>query len=230
MANTMSDATSQLTLTSQSSLADVISGYYGEGFFSTLLCPSVLFLEIIRINGLPGQASRINDTVLPHNFEVNANEIVRRVLESIPETWANTHTPTTCGESGAELWLLLGRIYQSAVILYAIASLRSLSVLGACPEHEATLSHHRENLVSCLHHALDAAKVKVWMMWPLVIAGLESRGSETVRRFVRTELEKVSTYVGSPLPMLARKALDSFWAKGGSGWDDCFEGGFAFVA
>lgn len=229
MANTTSDATSQLTLTSQSSLADVISENYGEGFFSTLLCPPVLFLEIIRINGLRAQASRI-DTALPHNLEADANEIVKRVLEFIPETWAKTHTPTTSGESGAELWLLLGRIYQSAVTLYAIASLRSLSVLGTYPHHEAVLSHHRENLVSCLHHALDAPEINMWMMWPLVIAGLETRGSETVRRFVRTELGKISKNIGSPLPLLASKALDSFWAKGGSGWDGCIEGGISFVA
>lgn len=63
-----------------------------------------------------------------------------------------------------------------------------------------------------------------------MIAGLEARGSEIdVCRFVRAELGKISKSVGSPLPLLARNALGRFWAKGGSGWDGCFEGGFAFV-
>lgn len=163
MANTTSDASSQLSLTSQASLADVVSEYYGDSFFSILLCPSALFLEIIRINSLRAQASRIEAT-LRHTLAFDANEIIQRVLEFVPETWANSHTSSN-GESGAQLWLLLGRTYQSAVALYAITSLRSLSVLGPSPAHEATLlSYHRTNLVSCLHQALEAPEVTMWMM------------------------------------------------------------------
>lgn len=227
MANTTNISSSQLTLTSHPSLKNMISESFGDGLFAVMLCPSSLFLEIIRINELRAQASRF-DNPMPSGLKIRANETVQRVLEFEPEDWAHTQT-STIGERGAALWLLLGRIYQSAVALYAIASLQSLSVLGSSPYYELTLSEHLDNLVTCLRRALKTPQIKLWMTWPLVVAGLVVRGSEDVRRFVRTELGKLSRIVGSPLPLLARNALDRFWARGGMGWDGCFESAFAFL-
>lgn len=228
MANTTSDPSSQLTLTSQPSLVDIISEYYGDGLFSVLICPPALFLEIIRINDLRAQTSRSEGPTMPPSLQASANELVQRVLEFVPQDWANTQT-SNYGEGGAELWLLLGRVYQSAITLYALASLQSLSVLGPSPDHEATLLKHRESLVSCLHEALRAPQIRMWMMWPLVVVGLEAGRCEDVRRFVRSELGEMSKALGTPLPMVARNAMDMFWARGGTGWGACFDSRIAFL-
>lgn len=69
----------------------------------------------------------------------------------------------------------------------------------------------------------------MYMMWPLVVAGVEAGRCQDVRRFVRTELGKMSRALRTPLPMVVRDALDRFWARGETGWDVRFESGFAFV-
>lgn len=227
MANTTSLASAQLTLTSQASLVDIISDYYGEGLFPALLCPPPLFLEIIRINALRAQAVH-SELPVASSLERAATELVHRLLDFKPQAWANIQT-SRYGDGGAELWLLLGHVYQSAVTLYAIASLQSLAVLAHSSHLDTTLCKHRDSLVSCLRTAVLAPEIKMWMMWPLVVAGLLAGRCEDVRGFVKTELTMMARALGTPLPLAARSALERFWARDEMGWDGCFDSAFAFV-
>lgn len=225
MANTTSPPGAQLTLTSQASLVEIISDYYGEGLFPVLLCPPTLFLEIVRVNALRAQAFHAEH---PASLESTATELVQRVLEFVPQDWANAQG-SKYGDGGADLWNLLGQVYQSAIALYAVASLQSVGVLARSPHFDSILSQHRDGLVSCLRRAVLAPEIKLWMMWPMVVAGIQAGPCADVRRFVKTELGEMGRTLGTPLPALARGALERFWARGGVGWDGCFDSTFAFV-
>lgn len=266
MANTVSPASDQLTLTCQESLAEIIPEYYGNSLFPVLLCPPTLFAEIIRINSLRARAAAAAaaSSSLPEadgapertaaDLRRGAREVLERVLAFCPQEWTDSnkdqHAPSSSssseddGRDPARLWLLLSRTYQSATALYCIASLRGLGLLprrsNDDEEVEARRVEHRDRLGSSLREALVAPELKLWLMWPLVVAGMnagageavsdDAGGQEELRGYVRRELGKMATGLGTPLPLTARGALDRFWGRGGGGWDECFDRPYAFVA
>lgn len=255
----------QLMVTSQASLADLIPKYYGDGIMPILLCPTMLFAEIIRINALRAQAAAQGaDLDLQE-----ARETLQRILAFCPEGWAhrnfsqindNEHEDRRHSNADQKrdddaargLWLLLGHIYRSATALYCLALLHTSAPLS---EVEAHQREHRRRLVSSLEGALAAPELRLWLMWPVVVAGLEAGSSAmapdsegesdperasddeqrgwvaAVRGLVRGELGRMAGELGTPLPVMARGALERFWARGvgATGWEECFEGPYAFV-
>lgn len=265
MANTVSPASAQLTLACQPRLADIIPEYYNSGLFPVLLCPSTLFTEIIRINTLRAQAAATAsslpeacDTPAPTAADLRhrAEEVLRRVLAFCPQAWADCNkdkhassSPAPSendGHDSARLWLLLGLTYQSATALYCIASLQSLGLLPRRDgddndEVASRRAEHRHQLMKSLREALVAPELKLWLMWPLVVAGMDAGageatgddggagGKKELREYVGRELGKMALSLGTPLPLTARGALERFWSRVGGGWDECFDRPYAFV-
>lgn len=255
----------QLMVTSQASLADLIPEYYGHGIMPILLCPTRLFAEIIRINALRAQAAAQGADL---DLQA-ARDTLQRILAFCPEDWThrnfsqindneredgrhNNADQKRDGDAARGLWLLLGHIYRSATVLYCLASLHAVVPSS---EVEAHQREHRRRLVSSLEGALAVPELRLWLMWPVVVAGLEAGssarapGSEgesdaerasddeerdwvaAVRGLVRGELGRMAGELGTPLPVMARGALERFWARGVgvSGWEECFERPYAFV-
>lgn len=259
----------QLMATSQASLADLIPVHYGDGLMPILLCPTMLFAEIIRINAFRARSATLGADLDPQG----ARDTLQRILAFCPEDWThrnfsdvndNGHEDGRHSNEGQErddgaargLWLLLGHIYRSATALYCLSSLHTVvpssEVQARRQEHR---QEHRRLLVSNLERALTAPELRLWLMWPVVVMGLEAgspaRGPDsereldsqratddedrewvaTVRGRVRGELGRMAGELGTPLPAMARGALERFWARrvGASGWEECFERPYAFV-
>ena len=200
---------------------------YGGGVFTFLICPPPLFSEIIKINHLRAQAARFDvyATTAAAHLTREAYRILSRIDAISLDEWAESKP------SSRDDWLLAGKAYQAAVTLYCISSLQSQSVL---PTDSAPLSARRAAdarfLETVLGEALPSPKINRYMLWPLVVLGLEAvRSGPATRRFVGNQLAEMSRFVGTHAPLAAMAVLERFWASGGSRWDECFDRPYAFV-
>lgn len=197
-------------------LAEVTELY--DQVFPHCLCPRPLYLEIIRINYLRHSASttasQAGESVAELCYE--ANQLLSRIAAFSPKDWAQP------GRYNAE-WRLIGSIYQSAIAIYCISSLQSLSILPATPHLLASLASHGDNLISDLKTAVASKRLRRLMGWPLVVAGVEAvyRG-EATRRWLEEALSELSRANGTSSFLKARAVLRRYWAREVAGWEECF--------
>lgn len=196
----------------------MISQMYGDGFFPVLLCPPALLANIIRINHLRLQAF-LHPTI---ESEGKALELLGRITAFSPEQWA-----MSCG--APEKGIILGHVYRSAVILYCILSMQSLSVLPRMAQLRTMREAHTEELFTYLKLACGAPGIKKCMLWPLVVAGVCAQGDLAMQHFVDRQLSALGTDVGTPLPLLATVVFRNFWESKSRTWDGCFERPYCFV-
>ncbi|KAF9889352.1 hypothetical protein FE257_007462 [Aspergillus nanangensis] len=216
MGNTTSPPSQQILLTQYDNLIPLIREMYGEGLFPGLLCPPQLFINIAMINQLRYHAGNIQP--VDDALRDTAGDLLEEIEAFSPQEWAESNF---CNQ---EDWFLLASIYQSAVIIYCIASMQSLSILPLTAEMNATRAAHGHSLISLLHKAVQLPQMNKCMLWPLVVAGMEmAHGSPISRDFVAEQLSTMSQDLGTPISLSARTVLKMFWASGTSGWDDCFD-------
>lgn len=187
------------------------------------LCPMQLFPEIFKINHLRMQGAR------PENFGTKAlQEVACEILERI-----NSFSPQQLAESKhscREDWILVGRAYQAAVSLYCILSLQSLSILPQTLALRIQCAELGEVLRILLKEALASKRLKRFMIWPLVVLGVEAvHGDEAMRAFVANQLTELSYDAGTYVPLTAKRALEEFWSSGETRWDDCFGRPYVFT-
>ncbi|KAG2417838.1 hypothetical protein HFD88_000937 [Aspergillus terreus] len=141
-----------------------------------------------------------------------------------PQDWSDS------APNNQEDWLVLGSVYQSAALIYCIASLQSLSVLPSTSELNATRAAHGHSLLTLLRKALLLPQMRNCMLWPLVVAGMETgRAAAPSRQFVSHELRIMTQDLGTPIASSANAILQRFWSSGKDTWDDCFDRPCAFV-
>lgn len=187
------------------------------------LCPMQLFPEIFKINHLRMQGAR------PDLFDAKAlQEVAYEILERI-----DSFSPQKLAESKDschEDWILVGRAYQAAVALYCILSLQSLSILPQSSALRTQCAEHGKTLQILLKEALASKRLKRFMVWPLVVLGVEAvRGGEAMRTFVANQLAGLSHDAGTYVPLTAKRALEEFWSSGETRWDDCFDRPYIFT-
>jgi hypothetical protein len=120
-------------------------------------------------------------------------------------------------------WLLIARIYLSAVALYCISTNHTLN------GHSSRIGHRR-SLFSDLKKGREMMQVKSAVLWPMVVAGFEADADGPLSQaFVEGQITEMSFDMGSSLPLTARDVLKRFWAKSGTGWEDCFDQPYAFI-
>ncbi|KAH8648537.1 fungal-specific transcription factor domain-containing protein [Xylariales sp. PMI_506] len=95
--------------------------------------------------------------------------------------------------------------------------------------------HHHDRLFRLLPQAQTLAPEQLGMssLWPLVVAGADATPAESgtpgERALVARRLQELAREMGTCLPLLGRSVLERFWSYGKTGWDDCFNGHYAFV-
>lgn len=201
-----------------------MSEMYGDGLFPCLLCPPPLFLEIININHIRSLAT--DESVVPESARSAADAVLNRIDAFMPVQFAGSKTTTP------DEWLLLGSIHQSTVALYCISSLQSLSFLTVTSAVAAMRTTHRSRLFSLLKKATVSKRIKIAMVWPLIVAGTEAvhTDSPVKRNFVEEQLLEIGREQGSPVPLQAIEVLQKFWRSGKTRWDDCFDRPYTFIA
>lgn len=215
-------------------------------------CPSVLFAAIIRINHLREQTLHSATTSSASTLEQELWEILDGVEGFSSIEWAASQSqvsPARCDE-----WAHLASAHQAAIALYAIISLTG----GGGDPLAARRALHRQLLRTSLDAALRSLRTKRFMLWPLLVLGVDAGASANHyreekdgyedgsswttaewRRFIAEELAGLADHAGTYAPLAARRVLEAFWAsslsaEGGYGtarssWDACFDSPYVFT-
>ncbi|KAI0456998.1 putative C6 finger domain protein [Xylaria acuta] len=220
--NTTSSA-SNLTMTSfHIEQLEVIIEQYGAGVFPFQMCPPTLFAEIIKINHIRMQAAKEEPTTV-EDLSDEAYRVLSRTCAFSPQRWAASKP------SSKQDWVLLGSVYQTAVTLYCISSLQSLSVMPLESSLRTRCATQGKLLQGFLTQTLSSPTTRRFMLWPLVLLGVEAVNcSETMRSFVEEQLSDLSSFIGSCAPLVAKSVLRRFWASGETRWDACFDRPYVF--
>lgn len=133
-----------------------------------------------------------------------------------PEDWASTK-PDQYGN-----WLLLGRIYQSAVTLYATTVLPAVYV---DTRFSTIIEHHHQRRVFELLDVASMSTVSMFsIVWPvMVVVAVVYGDAGSRRRVVRSCLSSLAREGKYYLPHRAQEVLKKFWLSGKKQWDDCFD-------
>ncbi|KAF2822970.1 hypothetical protein CC86DRAFT_356812 [Ophiobolus disseminans] len=224
IANTCSPSWDQLSLsgTPASNVADITAVY--DLIFPYTLCPTTLFISILHTNHLRNAAAAVLFTGdFDPNHTMQAHDILASIEAFSPADWAQP------GPHFAE-WLLVGNIYQSAIALYCTMALQSLTILPNTLEMNAMRSVHGDQLMQSLRQALQSPRLQGFMIWPLVVAGVEAGyRDEATRYWVGREFGNLSRALGTSSPLKAEAVLRRYWQKEERGWDECFDRPYVFV-
>lgn len=253
-ANTTSPSYDQLNDLTQAKHLDFLGLAWGNGVppvYMGSICPPAILLTLVRINHLrslatqgragphsspsssisspsPSPSPSSSSSFSSENQPVptDTQVLLARILTFSPQAYASANGTDDTREN----WALVGRIYQSAAVLYCILSLQNLSVL---PDSEAlarTVHTHYNRLLLDLKPAFQHTNFKSCFFWPLVVAGACAvRGTAFEQAFITDLLSESVMDVGSSIPLLARKVLTAFWESGKTGWDDCFDKPYLFI-
>jgi hypothetical protein len=215
-ANTTSPCHGQLTDIPYPTLIESISKYYYSSYTPNCICPRPLVLSVVHINHLRsslGHSGSFTPTKLLHDINVFS-----------PAEWA-----CSIG-TGAEELQSLGLIYQSAVALYCILSLQSVSLLDETEELELERASHYERLLLLLRAAFLSPRLKMAVFWPFCVAGVAGvSGSAADRAFINEKLLHMNRSIGQPTPMILRGVLQRFWCSDSKCWDGCFDRRYCFI-
>ncbi|KAK4119657.1 C6 zinc finger domain-containing protein [Parathielavia appendiculata] len=229
--NTTCPASTILMAEAHLGALDAIMDLSGTTVTSFQMCAPALFAEIIRINHLRMRATMHGEQETgTQELAQEVHVILERIHHFSPEHWADIKPRSR------EDWALMGRIYQTAVTLYCVSSLQSLSVLPTTPHLSASCAAHARLLHQLLALAVVSPRIKRFTLWPLVVLGvvaascshMHGGGATSARAFVAAQLPVLSRHVGTYVPLTAKSVLDKFWASGETSWDACFDRPYAF--
>ena len=222
--NTTTPPADQIAASSHGHLIDFVGEIYGDGLFPVLPCPPSLFRNIIEINHLRSLAT--DPACVRDPLQSAAEALLERISVFSPDQWSTANAAATCHDE----WLLLGRIYHSAVSLFGIAALQSAGLLRATPLLDSTRAAHARVLFLLLRRAMRSHPIQKGMMWPFIVAGVEAASAGPAdRAFVDEQLTELSRDLGTPVPLQAKPLFQRFWASGNVKWDDCFDRSHVFV-
>lgn len=224
MGDMMSPATDLSVAPSHLEELDSLMEQYGNVAFAFQGFPVPVFAEIIKINYLRMRAAKQMPTGAV-DFTHEAYETLNRIQQFSPEQWAESKP-----SAKREDWVLLGKIHQAALALYCINSLQSLSVLPQIPFLRSCRTSHSQQLQTLLEQGLPVPSINLFMLWPLIVLGVEAvTGGVALRAFVQEQLPDMSRRTGMLAPLTAKNVLQRFWDSRETGWDSCFDRPCAFV-
>lgn len=202
---------------------DFILEHYGGETFPSLMRPPPLFAEIIKISYLRMRVAqeRLTSSDCPQR---DAFDILNRLDEFSAEQWARSKPYSK------RAWILVGNVFKASVTIYCILSLQALSVLPLTDDLRTRSATEGQILQGLLNQAFSTPGIGKFMLWPLVMLGMEAvNGPAGMRRFVEQQLPEMSRHVGSYAPLTAKAVLERYWASGETAWDACFDKPYAFA-
>jgi hypothetical protein len=189
----------------------------------TQMFPPELLAEVSKINYLRLQA-QIKTEFSEKDLVQEAYDILNSIEVFSPEESARSKFSSQAD------WMRIDTVYKSATALYCILSLQSALVLPENSALRAACVAHSQILLCHLPESLSSARTKRFMLWPLVLLGVEAVHSDTATRaFVSKQLPELSWSVGTSIPLTAQRVLESFWASGHKRWDACFDKPYPFT-
>jgi hypothetical protein len=227
---------------------EIIPDLYKTGLSTCFACPTDLFVDIIRINLL--RAAEQSPTNI-HQPTASFQDILNHILQFSPLEWVATNL---CDQNLAmpsdiqaieplmSGWLSLAEIYHASVTLYCLGSLTPLtgfvqSIALISEARTASYSSIKFHLTKILSATDGMTQMRKLLLWPLVIAGIETGSDDTsFRVFITTQLNLMSSALGTFAPIEARQFLESHWTSLDNcplsqekPWDLMFNKHFVFV-
>ncbi|KAL0935476.1 C6 zinc finger domain-containing protein [Colletotrichum truncatum] len=221
-ANTTSPAHDQTSPLTNFTIRALMRDVYSIGYYPQLPCPVDLFIDIIQINRLRSLAinQRPEDTM--RRIQSEAETLLKKMLQFSFTEWINTMEVE--GKALFNEYLMMGKIYQSAVVLFGVSSLQSARAIPLSEEWMVVKNSHIERLFSLLKKSTASQALRMCTTWPMIVAGFEAKaGSPSMRAFILGHMEEDSRQLGIYLPVAAKGVLERFYASAGEAWDDCFD-------
>jgi len=181
------------------------------------LCPSTLFIEIVRINRLRQQLS-LSPIDKPHQYAEVAESILSRIESFGLKEWAQS-------KEQEDDWQLIASIWQSAIALYCIMSLQAVGILPSTGEMDIMQMRHRDHLSKDLKAATRLKQLKKISTFPLCVLGVEAgyHVQQSTQIWIERQLEEHARLLGSNSPLKAREVLRRYWRRKKTGWNECFD-------
>ncbi|KAJ0296824.1 hypothetical protein COL516b_011208 [Colletotrichum fioriniae] len=224
LANTTSPAYDQVSPLLNFEMRDLTQEIYETGYYPFLPCPVQLFIDIICVNRLRYLATQPESSDTLDALQTEAEDLLERIIDFSPETWSTAKTESQ------EQFLTMAQVYQSAVVVFAIASLQSVCVIPASAGWRAVKTIHGNNLMALLEKAAGSQVLRSCVMWPMIVAGFEAKmGNAAARSFIARRLADESAHLGAYLPLATKEILEKFWSSGKKDWDECFDTPYALV-
>lgn len=190
--------------------------------YPNFLCPVDLLLPLMQVNSRRSNKARSPAAALDGPAP---EEILEKMTDFSPESWAATKTRDQGGD-----WLLLGRIYQSAAILFCLSSLAGQFTWVSDQDLDNMQAVHKARLASYLRRANESLPVIRACLWPVIVAGVVMGPDDLgVRELVRCALEKLADELAVASLLEAKAIFETFWWGEKRGWDDCFHRPYALV-
>ena len=190
--------------------------------YPNFLCPLALLLTIMQVNDRRSNKARSPTAALNGPAP---EEILEQMTDFAPEQWVATKSAEE-----KEDWLLLGRIYQSASILFCLSSLADQFTWVSDQDLNNLHAVHKTRLAFYLKKAEELLPVIRACLWPIVVAGVVVALDDLdMRELVRRALDRLADELGVESLKEAKGVFQEFWWSGKRGWDDCFDRPYAFV-
>ncbi|KFY90276.1 hypothetical protein V498_06069 [Pseudogymnoascus sp. VKM F-4517 (FW-2822)] len=227
---------------------EIIPDLYKSGVSTCFACPTELFVDIIRINQLRA-AEQLETNI--HQLTTSSQDVLNHVLQFSSLKWVATYLCGQNSETTSDIhavepimsgWLSVAEIYHAAVTLYCLGSLSPLigviqSVSSISQARIASYNSIKLHLRNIFLAKDGAAQMRKLLIWPLVIAGIETRKEDSsFRLFITTQLNWMSSALGTYAPIEARQFLESHWRSVDhclpseeKPWESMFDKHFVFV-
>lgn len=136
---------------------------------------------------------------------------------------------------------IMGRIYAVAIRLYGILTLppsataawaassslieSSYPASPGCSVYENLRRQHRDELLGLLRKWSGKGRLKVWLAWPLIVAGV-AVADDAVENQLYIDASLLAIWRVPDVSNSSITALEKlrvFWLAGKTGWEDCFD-------
>lgn len=223
-ANSTSPASDQIILdpSVDQNIADVTEIY--EELFPHVLCPPSLYQETVRINYLRYQASRaLFDVEESTDVSLKAVEILERIETFSVEDWAQPG-------KNYEDWYTIGMVFKYSLAVFCIMSFQSLTILPNTVEMNQSLTANGDDLLKYLKKAVGSKRLKKFLAWPLVVAGVQAiHQGDATKAWIEEALDDLGRFTGTNCPLKIRAILRRYWQREEPGWEECFNQPHAFL-
>ncbi|TEA17167.1 hypothetical protein C8034_v000248 [Colletotrichum sidae] len=220
MANTTSPAHDPVRIAPHTEFMELTDDLYPLGLHPMVPCPMPLFLDIIRINNIRDEMA--NGLLSQEIATSKGDEVLRRIETFDATTWQGFYENEDYNE-------IIGLMFQSAVVVYCISSLQSISALPSSRRLAVVRQVHSDRLYLLLAQSNQHPAIQKSILWPLIVAGVEAGVRVDKRALVAELFMGQSKDVGTPLPSHAKGVLRTFWDGSDANWDACFDKPYAFV-
>jgi hypothetical protein len=234
---------------------DLIRRIYDKYPYASFLCPTDLYIDLIRINNLRErramadrtgsrsasrrQSGNIDAQARRVCYNQEADQFLRHIISCDVYKWA---AEKDADRGHVDDWASIGTMYRDAMVVFAVLSL-SIAPATATDQNVPPISgseggeqlslldlHVQQLAMTIDTIAKRKEPISMAACWPMIVLGV-APNLRTIfdhRDLVSRCLSRLAVEHGTALPFRAKEVLETFWASGKTSWDECFDQAYAF--